>query len=180
MPRRSSPAADRRPRLCQPGQEHADPGPELVHPLLDLGVEPFATHEEFCRTPQPFGLGYRKEDIDAIMGERKAAARERSRQAAEATTGETLSQGNPTGSNQDGPKQEMGNLPVSSQPDRAAKSGIGERTRRELDRLARDFPERHGRVKAGSLSVNGAWIAAGLGRRMVRVPDDPEGAARGL
>ena len=34
-------------------------------------------------------------------------------------------------------------------PDRASRDGINERSRRKFDRLAREFPEHHERIKSG-------------------------------
>jgi hypothetical protein len=38
--------------------------------LVNRRGKPYATFEEFCTTPQPWGLGYSKDDIDAIIAER--------------------------------------------------------------------------------------------------------------
>jgi hypothetical protein len=64
-------------------------------------------------------------------------------------------------------------------PTRAQENGVSRQTQNRLDRLARDFPELHDRIKAGELSVNAAWIAAGLGTPTFSVPEGkPELAAR--
>jgi hypothetical protein len=115
--------------------------------------------------------------------ELQARARERSRQAAQETTGGVLPRGNPTGNNQhDARDEETGNLPVSSesQPARAARNGIGERTQRKLDRLARDHPELHERVKAGDLTPHRASVLAGIVHPTLTIPADPHRAGRAL
>jgi hypothetical protein len=102
--------------------------------------------------------------------------RERVRLAAEATTGETLPRG---GDKKSEEWKSIGKLPIDRQPARAASNGISERSQRKLDRLARDFPEQHERVKAGEVSVNRACIEVGIARRMLSIPvDDPEPAIR--
>ena len=69
---------------------------------------------------------------------------ERMAVAAQQTTGEVRTRGNPTGNNQHQQREEeIGNLPISSQSQRARENDIGARTQRKLDRLARDFPALH-------------------------------------
>jgi hypothetical protein len=65
-------------------------------------------------------------------------------QAAEETTGETLSRGKPCNNSQ------FANL---TQAERAQANGVGKRTQEKLDRLARERPDLHERVKAGELSA---------------------------
>jgi hypothetical protein len=112
-------------------------------------------------------------------GTRVIDARERSRLAAVNTTGkEKLPVGNPTGANQHQAKEEFGKFPNSSQSERGRKNGITDRTQGKIDRLARDFPEYHAKVRAGELSVHGACIAAGIAQRTVPLPLDPRDASR--
>jgi hypothetical protein len=70
-------------------------------------------------------------------------AGERVRKVAAETDGEVVPQGRPT--------KEKGNLPVY-QTERALRNGVGIRTQRQLDRLARDFPDLHGKVCSGEMS----------------------------
>jgi hypothetical protein len=49
--------------------------------LINRKGRPFLSYESFCIEPQPFGLGYRTEDINRIIGERRAtAAKDRAEQ----------------------------------------------------------------------------------------------------
>jgi len=89
-------------------------------------------------------------------------------EAALHTTGEVLPEGNSTGNNQYQKKVELGNLPSSSsQQSRAQQNGVGLRTQKKLDRLARDFPDLLEKVKRRELSVNRAAKEAGI----VKDPD---------
>jgi hypothetical protein len=107
-------------------------------------------------------------------GSRVIDARERSRLAAVNTTGEEkLPVGNPTGANQHQAKEEIDKLSNSSQSQRARENGVGHVTQKKIDRLARDFPEYHAKVRAGELSVHGACVAAGIAQRTVPLPLDP-------
>ena len=88
--------------------------------------------------------------------------------------------GNPTGANQHTKDEESGKLPDSyvTQPQRATNNGIGERTQRKLDRIARDHPQLHDRVKSGELSINAAAVSAGIVKPTVSIPLDPARAGR--
>jgi hypothetical protein len=101
--------------------------------------------------------------------------------ASQVSTGDVLPRGNPSGSNQYGNKEEIRNLRISSQGDRSRENGVSKRTQEKIDRLARDFPALHERVKSGEMSVNAASIEAGIVRRTLTVSaDDPVAAARQL
>jgi hypothetical protein len=80
-------------------------------------------------------------------------AGERVRKAAEETDGEVAPRGRPA--------KETGILPVY-QEQRAARNGVGVRTQRQLDRLARDFPDLHGKVCSGDMSCHQAAVKAGF------------------
>jgi hypothetical protein len=117
--------------------------------------------------------------------EQASGAREKAMAAAAATTGEVLPADGyvadriePT----DETDKRKGRQIVHpiSQRERAKGNGIGVVTQKKLDRIARDHPELHEKVKAGELSVNGAAIEAGFITRTVPMPLDPEGAARCL
>ena len=72
----------------------------------------------------------------------------------------------------------LGRQIVYPQDRRASSLGIGLTTQKKLDRLARDFPDLHERVKAGELSVNAAAVQAGIVKPTLTVPCDVEGAIR--
>jgi hypothetical protein len=67
---------------------------------------------------------------------------ERVRKAAEETDGETLPAHRP--------ETEVARF-ATSQRDRASSAGVSRYTQRKLDRLARDFPELHGKVCSGEM-----------------------------
>jgi hypothetical protein len=73
--------------------------------------------------------------------------------------------GNPTGANQY-KREETGTVPNSSQVQRAEENGVGVRTQRMLDRLARDRPDLLEEVQAGRMKTKTAAREAGI----VRVP----------
>jgi hypothetical protein len=145
--------------------------------LRDADGKPFLLWSVFCKADQPFGLGYDPEAIDAIIAERPAIAgkaSERAAKAAEVTTPDITPNGQ-------GERVDIGNLPKLSQGDRAQQNGIGERTQRKLDCLARDFPEIHKRVVSGELSTHAAYILAGKESPRANIPaDDPVKAAQSL
>ncbi len=71
-------------------------------------------------------------------------------------------------------------LDRSPQGERAKGTGVSRYTQIKLDRLAREFPDLHERVKSGELSVNAAAIQAGIVKPTSTVPHDVEGAIRAL
>ena len=85
----------------------------------------------------------------------------RQKDAAEKTDGEVL----PRGQSHKDEDEEIGNLPITSQSARAVESGVSPRQQRKLDRLARDRMDLLDRVRAGTLSVNAAFIKAGWTKR---------------
>lgn len=159
--------------------ERAYPEVERAHAeVLDI-LNRLETQRAWERVPPdaPYGdadamyiatVGKRRDEIVASVA--AAAARERSIRAAEQTTGETL--------------------PAHSHPDvqfahqkaatRAMQSGISRRSQIKLDRLARDYPALHERVKAGALSVNAAAIEAGFVAPTFSAPLAVEALARAL
>lgn len=86
--------------------------------------------------------------------ERIAPTKERVRLAAvDLDTGEILERGRI-------PIEQIGKLPISKQPQRAEESGIGVRTQRKLDYLARHATDLFARVQAGDLSADAAYRMA--------------------
>jgi hypothetical protein len=81
----------------------------------------------------------------------------RIQEAAKATTGDVLPQS--PGINQ---YTGSGNLPGPTQSERAARSGVGTRTQRKLDHLARLRPDLLAEVRAGRKSVHRAATEAGI------------------
>jgi hypothetical protein len=55
-----------------------------------------------------------------------------------------------------------GKLPLDFQSRRASKAGIGERTQRILDSLARSRPDLLAEVQAGRMSAHAAAVEAGI------------------
>jgi hypothetical protein len=84
--------------------------------------------------------------------------------AAERTTGEVQARG---GDRKSPEARSTGNLPVDPQPIRAAEAGVGERTQRKLDALARSRPDLLAEVRAGRRSAHAASLEAGI----VKPPD---------
>jgi hypothetical protein len=89
--------------------------------------------------------------------------------------------GNPGGDRRSEVFQSRGKLPLDPVPvpqpvpqaERAERAGIGERTQRKLDKLARERPDLHVQVAAGVKSAQAAAIEAGFEVRKVGVPVDP-------
>jgi hypothetical protein len=147
----------------------------------DKVIDELVEYRAWEKIPTPESpYGSLDELLKAELGLSKDEAKRKKvvQQAAINTTGEVLPRGNPTGTNQHGTKKEIGNFPVSTQPVRASQNGVTNRTQRKLDRLARDFPSLHEEVKSGQSSVHGAYIQAGLAKRTVPLPVEPQDAAR--
>jgi hypothetical protein len=171
------------------GALHDDDHFQVLHDAQD---RPFLSWEVFCTTRQPLGLGYSPEAIEAIIAERKAlSTRERTQAAAAATTGETLPHGGDRKSRgkKSSDDSSLDNRSaegessrddsyIDKHADRARRNGVSRQTQQRLDRLARDFPELHADVAGGRLSVNAAWIKAGLGQPSTRLPRDIRAAAK--
>lgn len=136
--------------------------------LCDQWGRPFDVWEQYCRTPQPHGLGYEPAAIDAIIRDRESATVRRGR-AADATTGEVLPEGRP---------EKLGNLPSFSQESRAQQAGISPRSQRKLDKLARLRPDLFERVRAEGLAVSRACILAGWEKEQTRVEPSGDGLIR--
>jgi hypothetical protein len=102
-----------------------------------------------------------------------ATARKRIKDAVEQTTGKVLPKGK---------VNQFTVVPQIAEPqrDRASKFGIGTRTQEKLDRLARDFPLLHERVKSGELSVHAAAVQAGIVKPTLTVPRDVPGLVAAL
>jgi hypothetical protein len=79
-----------------------------------------------------------------------------------------------------GERTDIGKFPKLSQLKRGEANGITGRTQKKIDRLARDFPEYHAKVRAGELSVHGACVAAGIAQRTISIPDNPQDASRAI
>lgn len=130
--------------------------------LSDRRGRPFATHEAFCVAPYPFGLGYRPEDIDQIIVERKD--REVSDRAANPLT--LLEHGRP---------------PKGEQEDKGSNGTLkrGNPADYLTARIARDHPEILNRMKAGEFrSVRQAALEAGIVRPTITLPLAPLAAVR--
>lgn len=104
-------------------------------------------------------------------------ARQKAMNAAGVTTGEVQPRGGDRKSEERKSKCKLHN-DIPSANERASSNNISRRTQIKLDRLARDFPQLHEKVKLGKLSINAAAIEAGLAVRTVPLPLDPLKAAR--
>ena len=92
------------------------------------------------------------------------SAADRSREAANKTTGDVLPRG---GDKKSEDARSIGNLPIDgSQSARAESAGISRRQQRKLDALANKAPAKLAEVQRGEKSVHRACIEAGI----VRVP----------
>jgi len=85
---------------------------------------------------------------------------ERRIEAAANTTGKTQDRGGDRKSEEY--QESTANFAIDSQATRAEQAGVSHYTQRKLDRLARDYPELHGKVKAGELTVHAASKEAGI------------------
>lgn len=128
--------------------------------------EAFESFEDFCLARYPYGLGYSRDAIDRIIGERRAAqSKDRVKAAAEAATSEVLPRGQP---------KVMSNCDITSQGERAAENGVSRYTAWKHARLARERPDLLEDVRAGRMSTHAAAVAAGI----VRQPSPLEKAQR--
>jgi hypothetical protein len=87
------------------------------------------------------------------LGAQTVTRAEAIRAAAAKTTGDVLPEGRP---------KKLGKLPSLSQAERAKQNGISPRTQKKLDRLARDSPDLHEKVKRGEMKPHRAAIEAGF------------------
>ncbi len=124
---------------------------EYLQDRLSLSWHTFAELEttyhyaETCE-PRLRVLGYE----EAVA----AAAKARTIQAADAEdTGIVRPEGRPN---------KLAKFASLSQMERAERNGISHYSQKKLDRLARDFPEQHERVRRGEVSVHRACIEAGF------------------
>lgn len=127
--------------------------------LSDARGRPFATYEAFCCERQPFGLGYRPDDIARIVGERRAKeAKDRAENVLP-----LLPVGRPEGTN----KPSVRSI------------SYGETADYLTARIARDHPGILDRMKAGEFrSVRAAALEAGIVKPTASLPLDPIRAAR--
>jgi hypothetical protein len=129
--------------------------------LTNKDGAPFTSFESFCATPEPYGLGYRLADIDAIIAERKDAAK-RAKEA------------KPLKAN-----GEAGNGRSSLDNIKATDGGTS--AEYLTARIARDNPEILERMKAGEFpSVRAAALEAGIVQKRVSVPIDVTKAASAI
>jgi hypothetical protein len=84
----------------------------------------------------------------------RARASERTRAAAQKTTGEVLGRG---GDNKNLLRRSMRKLRVDTQTERATKAGISRRTQQKQDALARKAPQLLADVKSGRKSTDAAY-----------------------
>ncbi len=125
--------------------------------LCDGSGRAFKTYEEFCTAPHPYGLGYRPEDIDRVIGERAHAERaaktlEAARENQEPLNGKA---GRPKGNDS---KSTKGNH-----------SRGGNNTAYRVQRLRRDAPAIAARLDAGEFKSVAAAERAANGQE----PDPP-------
>lgn len=118
----------------------------------------FPTFEAFCIAAPPFGLGYSRTALNAIVRERKSAKQQ-------AETAEPLAQ--------------QGRPEKTLQRNVIAAEGLGNGANYLTRRIARDHPAILERMKAGLYrSVRAAALEAGIVHPTVTVPLDPDRAAR--
>jgi hypothetical protein len=131
--------------------------------LADKRGRPFATYEAFCVAPQPYGLGYRREDIERIIGERKAR-----------TTAEKAVVSLPMMEARRPTKEEQASNRVVNTVTRGSTNADY-----LTARIARDRPDILERMKAGEFpSVRKAALEAGIVRPTITLPIDPDAALR--
>jgi len=123
--------------------------------------EPFASFEDFCQAPMPFGLGYDIAAIERIIEERKSAEARAERARPLAAPGEI---GNGRGRGEHATPTRRG-----TDPDYLTA------------RIARDRPDILERMKAGEYrSVRAAARDAGLVKERWAAPTDPVALARAI
>jgi len=128
--------------------------------LPDANGELFRSYTAFVEERWPFGLGYRRAELDRYIADRKSAE-ERARTAT--------------------PLREESGRPVANDSVRSIRSPRGGENADYLTaRIARDNPAILERMQAGEFkSVRAAAKEAGLVRPTVRIPtDEPIAAAR--
>lgn len=129
--------------------------------LMDANGRPFFMWEVFCTTPQPHGLGYSPEVIDAIIAERKTIAqRDAEDQRRQRTPGRPSKTDNNVNNSTGRPE--------------------GNTAEQGLRRLRKDRPDLHQRVLAGELTVHGAMVLAGFRTKTITVPAEPRSLAAAL
>ena len=135
--------------------------------LGDRKGRPFATFEAFCTERQPFGLGYHPGHIDQIIAERREAE---AKDLALHFGDKTINAGT-------GPltKAESAILDIV----KISSFDGGNSPQYLAARIARDHPDILERMKAGEFkSVRQAALEAGIVKKSVSVPIDPQRAAR--
>lgn len=152
--------------------------------LTNRRGKPFNSYEAFCVEPQPFGLGYRTDDIDRIIGERRDRT---ARDLAEKVEPEPPHGGSREGAGRKPQEPIDDSLPLMALGVRQSNQGsnvtlISERGNRGeylAARIARDRPDILERMKAGEFtSVRKAALEAGIITPEFSIPVDPQGAAR--
>lgn len=129
--------------------------------LTDINGRNFFIWEVFCTTPQPHGLGYSQEAIDAIVAGRKTIAQK---------DAEDQRRQKPPGR----PTQTVNNVNGwESRP-------VGNTSQAALRRLRKDRPDLHQRVLAGELSAHAAMVEAGFRTKTITVPAEPRALAASL
>ena len=114
----------------------------------DRRGRPYATYTAFCKEPQPFGLGWGVEDIERIIGERRAIqAQERAQQAIPHLRNEEINEARTAGESLGGRGER--NL-VDNVREVSAEGGNSGNYL--TARIARDRPDILDRMKAGEFS----------------------------
>ena len=148
--------------------------------------KPFRCYEAFCVEPQPFGLGYRPQDIERIIGERRERQVKEIAGKIEAAKRPGAPDGNQNARRPESepaadlPLMRMGaeNKRTHSPVDSPKRPGPLTQDRL-TSRIARDRPDILDRMKAGEFSsVRKAALEAGIVRPEFSIPVEPHGAAR--
>ena len=146
------------------GKLHESGGFQL---LRDPHGRPFELWEQYCRAPQPHGLGYEPAAIDALIRDRESTTVRRGRAAA-ATTGDVLAPH----------AQPDAQSAHQKQAGRAQRAGISRRSQQKLDKLARLRPDLFERVRSEGMPVQRACIIAGFEKERTTVEMSGAGVVR--
>jgi hypothetical protein len=136
--------------------------------LADRRGRPYATYQAFCLEKQPYGLGYRIEDIERIVGERKERTIVERAQAPLRLLDDR------------GPATAEEKASICANGTNSPPANRGSNNAEYLTaRIARDHPEILERMKAGEFpSVRKAALEAGIVRPTIALPLEPEAAVR--
>jgi Arc/MetJ-type ribon-helix-helix transcriptional regulator len=152
----------------------------------------FTTYESFCVCKYPWGLGYRKADIDRIVAERKGREVEERAQDAEPISkagGVRVGAGRKSAEAAALQAEVAVALPLFGAKPKAKnqvdvinlKTPGGTHADYLTARIARDHPDILVRMKAGEFkSVRAAALEAGIVKPTITVSKEPEAAARVL